>query len=67
MKKGDDVVPEKPYQVICHIFSGRSRGFGFVTMSSVEEFEEVVCKFYGYISHLSFEPFETDRSYMGEH
>ncbi|KAI3822960.1 hypothetical protein L1987_10563 [Smallanthus sonchifolius] len=51
MKKGDDVVPEKPYQVICHIFSGRSRGFGFVTMSSVEEFEEVVCKFYGYELH----------------
>ncbi|KAI3808489.1 hypothetical protein L1987_24440 [Smallanthus sonchifolius] len=49
--QSDDVVPEKPYQVICHIFSGRSRGFGFVTMSSVEEFEEVVCKFYGYELH----------------
>ena len=37
-------------QVIYDKVSGRSRGFGFVTMSSVEEVEEAVRKFNGYVS-----------------
>ncbi|XP_076952943.1 31 kDa ribonucleoprotein, chloroplastic-like [Bidens hawaiensis] len=35
-------------EVIYDKVSGRSRGFGFVTMSSVEEVEEAVSKFNGY-------------------
>lgn len=35
-------------EVIYDKVSGRSRGFGFVTMSSVEEVEEAVRKFNGY-------------------
>ena len=35
-------------EVIYDKVSGRSRGFGFVTMSSVEEVEEAVQKFNGY-------------------
>ncbi|GJT38307.1 CNGC15b-like protein [Tanacetum coccineum] len=35
-------------QVIYDKISGRSRGFGFVTMSAVEEVEEAVRKFNGY-------------------
>lgn len=37
-------------QVIYDKLSGRSRGFGFVTMSTVEEVEAAVQQFNGYVS-----------------
>lgn len=40
-------------QVIYDKLTGRSRGFGFVTMSSVEEVEAAVEQFNGYVSMLS--------------
>jgi RNA recognition motif-containing protein len=41
-------------QVIYDKLTGRSRGFGFVTMSSVEEVEAAVEQFNGYVSSLWF-------------
>jgi len=38
------------WQVIYDKTTGRSRGFGFVTMSSVEEVEAAVQQFNGYVS-----------------
>lgn len=32
--------------------TGRSRGFGFVTMSTTEEVEAAAQQFNGYVSHL---------------
>lgn len=40
-------------QVIYDKGTGRSRGFGFVTMSSVEEAEAAVQQFNGYVSFHS--------------
>ncbi|MBI0385267.1 hypothetical protein JBE27_55630, partial [Streptomyces albiflaviniger] len=39
-------------QVIYDKLTGRSRGFGFVTMSTVEEVEEAVEQLNGYVSTL---------------
>lgn len=40
------------FQVIYDKLTGRSRGFGFVTMSSVEEAEVAAQQFNGYVSFL---------------
>lgn len=39
-----------PLQVIYDKITGRSRGFAFVTMSTVEEVEAAVQEFNGYVS-----------------
>lgn len=39
------------WQVIYDKVTGRSRGFGFVTMSSVEEVEAAAQQFNGYVSN----------------
>jgi len=40
-------------QVIYDKFTGRSRGFGFVTMSTAQEVEAAETKFNGYVKLLS--------------
>lgn len=40
------------FQVIYDKQTGRSRGFGFVTMSTVEEVESAAQQFNGYVSSL---------------
>ena len=39
------------WQVIYDKMTGRSRGFGFVTMSSAEEVKAAAQQFNGYVSH----------------
>ena len=39
-------------QVIYDKITGRSRGFGFVTMSTVEEVEAAAQQFNGYVSFM---------------
>lgn len=41
-----------PLQVIYDKITGRSRGFAFVTMSTVEEVEAAVQQFNGYVSFI---------------
>jgi hypothetical protein len=41
-------------QVIYDKLTGRSRGFGFVTMSTVEEVEVAVEQLNGYVSTLQY-------------
>lgn len=44
-------------QIICHRDTGESRGFGFVTMSTVEEAEKAVEMFHKYVSLLLWKVF----------